>query len=50
MAQLTHKEKVKLAKKMLSKKDVQNGDTKFTSKAWKKRRDAIHKRVEKKRK
>ena len=47
---MKHTQKVKLAKKMMTGKEVREGVSKFQSKAWKNRSEPIKKREAKKRK
>lgn len=42
---LTHKQKVKMAKKMLSSEEVRNGTPKFQSAAWEDRKNGIAKKL-----
>ena len=47
---MRHKDKVKLARKMLTKKEIVEKVSKFLSKGWIQRSEAIKKRVNKKKK
>lgn len=45
---MNHKQKTKLARKMMTRSEIKNKTSKFDTTAWRERRLAIEKRVEKK--